>query len=89
MTTIKLTSRFPVQTNEDDMRAHCAAFGLTLRSWGRSDYELEVIVDEEVSSEKLRQIVTAMRQHLLDTVLVAEIVSVEPSSTDAKPQTQH
>ena len=60
MTTIKIRSLLPVQTDQDDMKAHCAAFGLTLREWSKSTHRLEVTVEETVSPEKQRQIAAAM-----------------------------
>ena len=69
MTTIRLKSRLPVLTDEQDMREHCAAFGLTLVSWGKNTHEIEVTVQEEVTTAQQQQIATAMTQQIAATLI--------------------
>lgn len=69
MTTIRLKSRLPVLTTEEDMRAHCAAFGLTLKSWERGEHDLSVTVEETVGTEQQAQIAQAMTAQLAATLV--------------------
>ena len=74
-TTIELESRLPVLTTEADMRAHCAAFGLTLLSWEKRAHELSVTVAETVTDAQQQQIAAAMAQQL-----AGSLVTVKPKT---------
>lgn len=71
MKTLRFDSLLPVRTTEEDMRGYCAAFGLTLVSWGRSAHEIEVTVKEDVTDEHHDQIAAAMSQQLAATIIKA------------------
>lgn len=71
MKTLKFDSLLPVRTTEEDMRGHCAAFGLTLVSWSRSAHELEVTVKEDVTDERHDQIAAAMSQQMAASLIKA------------------
>lgn len=73
MTTIRLKSRLPVRTNEEDARAHCQAFGLTYKAWAKGEHRLNITVEETVTLEQQQAMAAVINQQLLDTLItVAE-----------------
>lgn len=75
MTTIRLKSLLEVQTTDEQMRAHCAAFQLTLVSWEKSAHTVSVTVQEDVSMESQASIAAAMTAQL-----VATLITVNPET---------
>jgi uncharacterized protein YejL (UPF0352 family) len=69
MTTIKLRSLLPVQTDGALMEQHCAAFRLTLVGWGKTAHSLEVTVAEDVTPEQQQAIAAAMTAQLAATLV--------------------
>lgn len=66
---IKIKSVIPIRYEQDDIISLCSAFAVTYISHEKTDFEINVEIVEDLTSEQIENIKSQLRNHVLNNIV--------------------